>query len=89
MWTDEANKVIYLFEKKGSVCPSILKNVIFTIGNLDDIDHNRRPSSSYDAFYGTSTALSVTQNATHMNIGSVSEGHWNVVPPSYVKIFFF
>ena len=55
------------FEKEGAVCRLTLKNGLFTIRNLDNIDHNPRPLSSYDAFHGI--ALSVTQHATHENCG--------------------
>ena len=42
-----------MFEKKGIVCPLILKNDLFTTGNLDNTDHNPSSTSSCDALHGT------------------------------------
>ena len=52
------------FEKEGAVCRLTLKNGLFTIRNLDNIDHNPRPLSSYDAFHGIARYLS--HNMPHM-----------------------
>ena len=67
MLTEKANRVINMFEKEGIVCPLILKNNLFTTGNLDNIDHNPSSTSSCDALHGT--AISVTQHAAHENTG--------------------
>ena len=56
-----------MFEREGTVCPTSLKDDLFTTGNLDNIDHNPSSTSSHDAFHGT--ALSVTQHATQENPG--------------------
>lgn len=67
--TDEANRVIGIYEKEGSVCPSTLRDQLFTTGNLDNIDHNPSSTSSQDSFHGT--AISITQHITHDNPGVV------------------
>ncbi len=66
--TTEANRVIDQYDRDGVVCPTALRNGLFTTGNLDNIDHN--PSSTYaqDAFHRT--ALSLTQHTTHDNSGN-------------------
>ena len=65
--TEEANKVINMFEKKGIACPLILNHDLFTTGSLGNIDHNPSSTSSCDALHGT--AISVTQHAAHENTG--------------------
>ena len=42
--TDEANRVIEIYENDNVVCPTKLRNGLFTTGSLDNIDHN--PSST-------------------------------------------
>ena len=49
------------------VCPLILRNDLFTTGNLDNTDHNPSSTSSCDALHGT--AISVTQHAAQENTG--------------------
>ena len=51
--------------------PPILRNGLFTTGNLDNIDHNPSSSTSKDSFHGT--ALSVTQHPTSGNPGVLRE----------------
>ncbi len=38
--TDMANGVIDLFEDDGVVCPTVLREGVFTTGNLDNLDQN-------------------------------------------------
>ena len=45
--TEEVNRVIEMYENEGSVCPSILREQLFTAGNLDNIDHNPSSTSSH------------------------------------------
>ena len=65
--TEEGNRVIELYENEGIVCPSALRDQLFTTGNFDNIDHNPSSTSSLDSFHGT--AISVTQHVTHKNPG--------------------
>jgi len=65
--TEEANRVIDNYENEGSVCPSTLRDKLFTTGNLDNIDHNPSSTSSLDSFHGT--AISITQHVTNDNPG--------------------
>jgi len=65
--TDIANAVIYQYEDDDVVCPTILKEGLFTTGNLDNLDHNPTSTSAQSAFHGT--ALSMTQHVTDENAG--------------------
>ena len=80
--TEETNRVINNFENEGLVCPTVLRDGLFTTGNLDNIDHNPSSSSSKDSFHGT--ALSVTQHVTHDNSGIPRE-HLNTESHSQLK----
>ena len=44
--TDEANRVIEHFKCDGVVCPTNLRNGLFTTGNLDNRDHNPSATSA-------------------------------------------
>ena len=57
-----ANGVIDLFEEDGVVCPTNLREGLFTTGNLDNLDHNPSSTSAQTAFHGT--AISLTQHIT-------------------------
>ena len=66
--TDVGNAVIDQFEDDGVVCPTVLKEGVFTTGNLDNFDHNTTSTSAQTAFHGT--ALSLTQHVTDESTGS-------------------
>ena len=65
---DITNAVIDKYKADRLVYPTILKEGLFTTGNLDNLDHN--PTST---FHGT--ALSMTQYVTTENAGQ--ERHQN------------
>jgi len=65
--TDIANAVIDQYEDEGVVCPTILKEGLFTTENLDNLDHNPTSTSAQSAFHGT--VLSMTQHVTNENVG--------------------
>lgn len=67
--TDEANRVIEAFKHDGVVCPTNLRNGLFTTGNLDNIDHNPSATSARSSFHGT--AISLTQHVTKNESGSI------------------
>ena len=60
--TDLSNHEIQRYECEKVICPSPLRNKVFTTGCLDNIDHNPSSTSSHDSFHGT--AISVTQHIT-------------------------
>ena len=60
--TDEANRVIEIYKNDKVVCPTTLRNGLFTTGNLDNIDHNPSSTSARSSFHGT--AMSLTQRVT-------------------------
>ena len=66
--TDVANAAIQTFEEDGVVCPTILREVVFTTGNLNNIDHNPSSNTAHDSFHGT--AISLTQHTTIENGGN-------------------
>ena len=45
------------FKKKGVVCPAQLRKGLFTVGALDNIDHNPSSTTAKDSFHGTGTEL--------------------------------
>ena len=65
--TDIANAVIDQYEDDGVVCPTILREGLFTTGNLDNLDHNPTSTSAQSAFHGT--ALSMTQHVRDESAG--------------------
>ena len=57
---DLGNSICAQFEKEGVVCPSKLKQSLFTTANVDNIDHNPSARTAKDSFYGI--AVSLTQH---------------------------
>ncbi|KAG1674335.1 hypothetical protein GQR58_015133 [Nymphon striatum] len=57
------------FEAENVVCPSNLKKNIFTVGALDNIDHNLSSTSASSSFHGT--GISVTHFPRCLNPGVV------------------
>ena len=60
--TEITNSVIKRYEREGVVCPSKLKEGLFTTAAVDNIDHNPSSTSSHDSFHGT--AISLVQHPT-------------------------
>lgn len=60
--TDITNSVIDRYDRDGVVCPSKLRDGIFTTAAVDNIDHNPSSTSSHDSFHGT--AISLVQHPT-------------------------
>ena len=55
--TNITNSVIDRYDRDGVVCPSKLRDGIFTTGAVDNIDHNPSSASSHDSFHGTTVSL--------------------------------
>ena len=55
--TDLANGTSERFEAEGVVCPVNMKQGLFTVGALDNCDHNPTSSTAHDSFHGTSISL--------------------------------
>ena len=62
-----ANAVCERFEEEGLVCPANLRKGLFTVGVLDNIDHNPSSTSAQGSFHGT--GISVFQFPTSTNPG--------------------
>ena len=60
--TDITNRVIDRYEKEGVVCPTKLRDGVFTTAAIDNLDHNPSSTSSQDSFHGT--AISLVQHPT-------------------------
>ena len=65
--TYEANRTIEMHENEDCVCPSTLRDNLFTTRNIDN--HNPSSTSSRDSFHGT--AISITQHTTNENAGVI------------------
>ena len=63
-----AKNVCEQFKLEGIVCPDNLRKGIYTIGALDNIDHNPSSSSAQGSLHGT--AISIIQNPTKENPGT-------------------
>ena len=55
------------FEDEGIVCPSQLRKGLFTVGALDNIDHNLSSTTTQGSFHGT--GISIFQFPTVSNYG--------------------
>ena len=55
--TNITNSVIDRYDRNGVVCPSKLRDGIFRIAAVDNIDHNPSSASSHDSFHGTAVSL--------------------------------
>jgi hypothetical protein len=66
--TSLANSVCAQFDRDGCVCPSTLKGDVFTVGAVDNLDHNPTARNAMDSFHGT--AISVLQFPTQDKLGT-------------------
>ena len=64
-----ANLVCLHVEDIGLVCPSQLRHGHFTVGALDNLDHNPSSTTATDAFHGT--AICLFQFCAESNIGQL------------------
>ena len=67
-----AGSVSMHFEKQGIVCPPNLRKGLFTVGALDNLDHNPSSTTSQNSFHRT--AISVFQFPSVSNSG-IGNGH--------------
>ena len=68
-----ANGVCQRFEMEGVVCPSTMRSGIFTVGAVDNIDHNPSSTTARDSFHGT--GISIMQHPTGLNPGTERPVH--------------
>ena len=66
--TDITNSVIGRYDRDGVVCPSKLRDGIFTTAAIDNIDHNPSSTSTHDSFHGT--VVSLVQHPTTKKPGT-------------------
>ena len=55
-----ASSVCERFEEDGVVTPACLRKRLFTVGALDNLDHNPSSTTAVDAFHGTAISLPVS-----------------------------
>ena len=63
--TDEASRLIEIYNHKDIVFPISVNGTLFTTGNLYSIDQHPSSTSSCDSFHGT--AISSIQHMAHDN----------------------
>ena len=86
--TDLASTVCETYNKQQIVCPPHLHKGVFTVGALDNIDHNPTSTSAKGSFHGI--AISLMQHPTPQNISEHSTFTLSSrVAPSGVKLFGF
>ena len=84
-----ASSVCERFEEDGVVIPACLRKGVFTVGALDNLDHNPSSTTAVDAFHGT--GISLFQFPTKVDPGedrppliiSPSETSQHSLPDSY------
>lgn len=54
------------------VCPKQLRKRLFTVGALDNLDHNPSSTTATGSFHGT--AISLFQSPTSLKMGHPQEG---------------
>ena len=76
---------------QGLVCPSQLSHGLFTVGALDNIDHNPSSTTAKDSFHGT--GISLFQFPTKLKTGSpqvtvnlMTTAKCNKLPESYTAV---
>lgn len=92
--TQLGSSVCSRFEQEGCVCPPKLKENLFTVGAVDNIDHNTSSLRSKESFHGT--AVSLTQFPTADNLGlsremplintEASNSDATLLPPEYTNL---
>ena len=74
------------FEDDDIVCPSQLRKNLFTVGALDNIDHNLTSTTAQGSFHGT--GISVFQFPTVDNAGICRDPIVTVPDKSLTRLFF-
>ena len=67
-----ANAVCKRFEEEGVVCLTNLRKGLFTVGALDNIDHNPSSTISQDSFHGTGMNIFQFTTASEKGIVGIS-----------------
>ncbi len=84
---DIAHSVCSQYQANDVVCPSQLRQGLFVVGAVDNIDHDPSSTTSRSSFHGT--GISITQFPTANNLGVEIEpvttvaSQLIVLPPSY------
>ena len=61
-----ASAVCRQIQREGVVCPSQLRHGLFTIGAMDNLDHNPSSTSAVGSFHGTGISLMQSPSKTQM-----------------------
>lgn len=91
--TDVANTVCAKYEADGVVVPPGLTSNLFTVGMVDNIDHNPTSTTATDSFHGTSLSLAQQPavsdpKAAHLKINPNLQGKRSVdtLPCTYTLV---
>ena len=68
-----ATAVCNKFKANGVVCPVSLRSGLFTVGALDNLDHNPSSTTAQGSFHGT--GISMFQFPTETNLGITKSWH--------------
>ena len=58
-----AHNVCEQFKSDGFVCPAALRPGLYTVGAMDNIDHNRTSTSADGSLHGTAISIMPVSNA--------------------------
>ena len=64
-----ASAVCRQIQREGVVCPSQLRHGLFTIGAMDNLDHNPSSTTAEGSFHGT--GISLIQSPSNTNTGQI------------------
>jgi len=89
-----ASAACSVYHAKEAVVPSTLHTGVFTVGAVDNIDHNPSSTTAHSSFHGTGISLMQTGDAVNngtcqpkLPISSVSSGKLSVLlPKSYSNV---
>ena len=68
MSADLDNTAVNHFESIGALCPQSLKNGLFTISAIDNIDRDPTSTSAQTSFHGTGISLFQHQYVHHVTM---------------------
>ena len=81
-----ANAVCKHFEVEGVVCPTNLRTGLFTVGALDNIDHNPSSTTAQGSFHGTGiTNYGIDREPLQLNSETSSSGKCSL-PQHYTSV---
>lgn len=93
--TNLGNAVCAQFDRDGCVCPTTLKSDVFTVGAVDNIDHNPSARNAMDSFHGTAISMlqfptpdkpGTDRDSIHIKPDMTNNRTKSVLPAEYTEI---